>query len=588
MADTSDNGVRARVASHRNDLLGGGNLSPTDRVGDYYQRLRRRLPLSLVIAYVVPILILSGYFHYQFTTTLKDSGKLHLRALAESQATPVDLFLQERVSNIFNLFHNKRFNLEPTQEDMRRYLDELRAMSDAFIDVGFFDDHAVQIGYAGPHRYLEGRDYSDEAWFKALQTEDQSYYISDIYLGFRQEPHFTIAVRQRFNGKPYVMRATLDPVKFNQFLLGLSKEGGVASAIVNREGRYQVVDPAHGELLATSPYGPNQATGSGAREARSERGPILVAHCWLKMAPWALIVAQPLDLAYSEMYSVRRIMIISTALVLAVTVSVIWLTTDRLLRKAQATSARKEELRSQLIHASKLASVGELAAGVAHEINNPLAIIASEAGLIRDMLDPQYGMDSSPESIGKELQAIEAAVFRARNITQKMLTFVRKDEPKLAWVDLNKLIDDAVGGIKEHQFEVSNIELVREYDPDLPEVHTDPDQVEQVILNIINNAGDAIGSDGTITVTTRADDEENIRVTVTDTGCGMSSEHVERIFDPFFTTKEVGKGTGLGLSVSLSIVKAMGGRLEVQSVPGAGSSFTIVLPIEPHAVGDAR
>ncbi len=553
-----------------------GNLN-AQRVSDYYHRLRRRLLVSLVIAYLVPISILSVYFHFQFTHTLKDSGKLHLMALAESQRNTIDLFLQERVANIFNLYHGKGFTLQPTPQDMERHLSDLRAMSDAFIDVGFFDGKGVQIGYAGPHRHLQGRDYSGEEWFQSLIAGERTYLISDIYLGFRQELHFTIAVRQRFDGKPYVMRATLDPDKFYEFLRSLSREGGVDSSIINRKGRYQVVDPDHGQVLQTSPYVPRSNAGSGAYEVGTEQGDVLAAYRWLREVPWALIVTQPVGIAYGEMLRLRRIMIVGTAVLLAIIITGIWLTTDRLLRRAQATSESKEELRSQLIHASKLASVGELAAGVAHEINNPLAIISSECGLLRDMLNPEFEMDSSPQSLCEELDHIDQAVFRARTITQKLLSFVRKDEPRLTQTNVNALLDEVLSGVKERQFAVSNIQIVREYEDGLPEVMIDPDQMSQVLLNIINNAGDAIEGEGTITLTTRSD-EESIRVTITDTGTGMTSEQMERIFDPFFTTKEVGRGTGLGLSVSLSIIEALGGKLEVQSVPGAGSSFTIVLP----------
>jgi two-component system NtrC family sensor kinase len=135
-----------------------------------------------------------------------------------------------------------------------------------------------------------------------------------------------------------------------------------------------------------------------------------------------------------------------------------------------------------------------------------------------------------------------------------------------------------MGGFKEREFEVANIEIIRNYTPDLPTILVDPDQVRQVFLNLINNAGDAINGSGKITLSTTSD-EKDIRVTVTDTGCGMTSDQIKKIFNPFYTNKEAGKGTGLGLSVSLSIVKSMDGSIDVQSLPGAGSAFTVVLPI---------
>ena len=122
--------------------------------------------------------------------------------------------------------------------------------------------------------------------------------------------------------------------------------------------------------------------------------------------------------------------------------------------------------------------------------------------------------------------------------------------------------------------------MIRDYDSGLPDTLMDPDQSRQVFLNLINNAQDAIDGSGAITLTTRQD-KLGIRVTVADTGEGMTSEQMEKIFMPFYTTKEVGEGTGLGLSVSMSIVEAMGGRIEVQSLPGTGSSFTVVIPFRP-------
>lgn len=545
----------------------------------YFRKLRRRLQVFLVAAFVVPVLVLSGYFHFQFNMTLKKSGELHLISLAESQRNTIDLFLQERVVNIFNLFRSSDFRLQPTPDDMRRYLQYLREMSDAFVDVGFLDPSGVQIGYAGPYGYLQGQDYNREGWFLALGA--QNYFISNIYLGFRQKPHFTIAVKQRIDGRPYVMRATLDPDKFYLFLRTIAKGKGVSCALIDHEGIYQVVDPDEGEFLSQSGYRPPADTGSGAHKITVKGQVVLVGYAWLDEVPWVLVARQPLGIAYAEMYKVRRILIWAGLGVVVVLGTAVWVMTDRLLKKAERTELSRKELKSQLLHAAKLVSVGELAAGVAHEINSPLAIIASQSGVIRDLLDPQFGLEWTPEDIRKELDQIDAAVYRARDITQKLLKSARRTEPRMARCDVNQLLEDVVSGVIEKEFEVSDIRLVRDYDQDLPKILLDPEQMRQVFLNIINNAGDAIQGGGTVTLTTRHD-SESVRVTITDTGVGMTTEQMEKIFQPFYTTKEVGKGTGLGLSISLSIVQSLGGRIEVQSMSGAGSSFTVVLPIVPY------
>jgi two-component system NtrC family sensor kinase len=536
------------------------------------------MKLGFLAAFLIPPIAISAYFHFQFNSTLEESGKLHLISLAESQKNTTDLFLQERVVNIYSLFHSAEFDVHPSQEVMDRYLQTLRQTSDAFIDVGFCDSQGAQIGYAGPFTYLHGKDYSDEDWFVAVMEQGRNYYISNIYLGFRNTPHFTIAVKQLIDAKPYVMRATLDPDKFYIFLRTISRGKGVDSALINNEGQYQVVDPDRGQLLGKSQYLPPSSDELGVEETELNGQSVLVAYVWLKETPWVLMVRQPLSVAYAPMFRARKGLIASTTVVMAVVGVLIWMITDRLVKRARAAVLAKEELHSQLVHASKLASVGELAAGIAHEINNPLATIGATTGVIRDLFTPEFNLQWTPETVLEELANIDAAVFKARGITQTLLKFSRKNPRRLVLRNVNDLLEQVVGGLKEREFEVSNITVVRDYDPNLPEIMLDPDQIGQVLLNLINNAGDAINGTGTITLATRYDDGF-VRVTVRDNGVGMPSEVMEKMFLPFFTTKDVGKGTGLGLSVSSSIVESMGGRIEAQSMPGAGSSFTVLLPI---------
>ena len=374
------------------------------------------------------------------------------------------------------------------------------------------------------------------------------------------------------------MRATLDPDKFYMFLRNISRRKGADSALINKKGHYQVVDPILGKLLGESKYLPSGTEPFGVEEITKNHDSILIAYAWLKETSWVLVVRQPFSVAYAKMYRTRDIMIASSVLIVAAIGFGIWIVADRLFKRAQATAESREELQSQLLHASKLASVGELAAGIAHEINNPLAIIGATSGVIRDLFDSKFNLDWTPETIREELSIIDSEVSRGRGITHQLLNFSRKTTPRLIPGNINKILDDVVFGLMEKELEVADIRLIRDYDPELPDILIDPDQISQVFLNIIKNAKDAIEKSGTITLATRRDDE-TVRATVTDTGVGMTVDQMEKIFLPFYTSKEVGKGTGLGLSVSLSIVESLGGRIEFQSMPGAGSSFTVVLPI---------
>ena len=550
----------------------------TDKRKEFFKKLKLRLCVGLMAAFMLPYAAFFAYFQYQFTSTLKNTGRLNLEALSKSQKNTIDLFLQERVVNIFSLFHGTDFSLIPSQQKMQNYLQHLRQGSDAFIDVGFLNEKGIQTGYAGSFPFLQGKDYGNENWFKTLLNQERDYYISDIYLGFRKKPHFTIAVRQKINEKFYLMRSTLDPDKFYMFLRAISKGKAVESSLINKNGLYQIVDPDKGELLSKCIYIPPDTNESGVKEIMINGNPILIGFAWLKETPWALLVSQPLKIAHAGMYKDRRIMSIILGVIFFLIAAGIWFATSKQLAYAQALAEKKDQLRYQLFHASKLASVGELATGVAHEINNPLAIIIATTGVIRDLLNPEFKLNPSPKNILKEIDTVDSAVLRAKTITRQLLNFGRKNDPQLTPCNINQILNEVTNGLKERELKVKDIEIIRNYDPGLPEILMDKDQIRQIFLNLINNAGDSISGPGTITISTGRTDEY-VQITVKDTGSGMSTEQISEIFNPFYTTKEVGKGTGLGLSVSLNIVESLDGTIDVQSLQGSGSSFIVSLPI---------
>ena len=571
-----ENGQRKSDSLSKSPGKNGDDAGAGPKVS--FKKLGNRFKIGLLLAFLLPMAALSAYFHFQFTFSLKESAQLNLAAISESQRNTVDLFLQERIVNIFSLFQSKGFSLTPTRITMENYLQNLRQVSDAFIDVGFLNSSGIQIGYAGPFPYLQNKNYAGEAWFSTLMQQNRNHYISDIYLGFRNKPHFTIAVKQLIDGQPYVVRSTLDPDKFYMFLRTINHAKGVESALINQDFIYQIVDPVHGKLFGLSDFRPSSMTGTGVQEIKKKGDAILVAFSWLKETPWALIVKEPLNLAHAKMYRARKIMMASLVFITAMVVMVIWFTTNNLVNRARDSAEKQDELQVQLLHAAKLASIGELATGVAHEINNPLAIIMATTGVVKDMLNPEFGLSADPENILKELDTVDSAVVRAKAITQKLLDYGRKNAPLLVPCNINHLVEEVLNGFKQRELEIQNIEIRRHYGRNLPEVLVDPDQVRQVLLNIINNAGDAIKDSGAITISTDSD-TDHARVNIKDTGQGMTSDQVKKVFDPFYTTKEVGKGTGLGLSVSMSIVKSMGGVIDVQSIPGVGSSFTVSFPI---------
>ena len=249
----------------------------------------------------------------------------------------------------------------------------------------------------------------------------------------------------------------------------------------------------------------------------------------------------------------------------------------RLVAKA---NEQKCHLDQQLIQSQKLAAIGELSSGIAHEINNPLAIMGQETEWIKHLLkDDHLEAPGAPEELRDSLREIVCQVDRCKEITHKLLDFARKKEPLIQGADVNRLIED-MARLVEKEAAQKNIKIIRAYQKNLPRVQTDPPLLRQVVLNILNNAAYAIGKDGAITIATRQSGESLVELAFSDTGCGIPKEQLDKIFDPFFTTKPPGKGTGLGLSISHSIVVKLGGRITVASEVGKGTTFTIHLPVE--------
>jgi two-component system, NtrC family, sensor kinase len=304
---------------------------------------------------------------------------------------------------------------------------------------------------------------------------------------------------------------------------------------------------------------------------------MLVAFTWLKETPWALLVTQPVSVAQAGMYRARLVLTTSYIVLSLVFSIIIYFTIKRLVNNARNMAEKGQQLQEMLAHASKLASIGELAASVAHEINNPLAIIMATSGVIRDMLNPEFQLDHSPEAINKELSIIDSAANRAKGITRKLQDMGKNRIPCSIHCDINKLVTEVLERLKKVELKSKDIEIITNFDNLLPEILAEPDPLRQVFGNIIINAADAIVDKGSVLITTELK-EGSVCVTIADTGKGISAENLKKIFNPFFTTKGGGRGVGLGLSIAASVVKYLGGTIKANSIEGTGSSFTVILP----------
>jgi two-component system NtrC family sensor kinase len=251
--------------------------------------------------------------------------------------------------------------------------------------------------------------------------------------------------------------------------------------------------------------------------------------------------------------------------------------TDTFNMMASSLKERDERLKEcthqQIMKSERLATLGQLAAGVAHEINNPLGAILMYSHLSLEEIPPE-------DSQHKNLEKVVAEATRCKNIVRGLLDFARQSEPNVEETDVNDILKRTLTLLR-NQAIFQNIKITTEFSPNLPKAMMDSGQIQQVFTNIILNAAEAIDGEGELRIVTRtANGDGFIEIEFTDTGCGIPRENYEKIFDPFFTTKEVGRGTGLGLAVSFGIIARHQGTIEVDSNSGKGATFIVRLPLK--------
>jgi two-component system, NtrC family, sensor kinase len=265
---------------------------------------------------------------------------------------------------------------------------------------------------------------------------------------------------------------------------------------------------------------------------------------------------------------------IMTRLLVASLVTIYGIFTQNLINSRKAALEEKERTQQQLIQAEKLAALGTLAAGIAHEVKNPLAIIIQGVDYVKTSVDSDVHMSDVVERIKK-------SAFRADSIIKGLLSFTRQMPIQTEQVEIAPIIEETVSFI-DHQLKSKHIKLFKQFSPDLPKVTVDINQIKQVFLNLLLNSIDAIKERGTITISAEkvesAPGESLLQITLADTGCGISKDIIEKVFDPFYTTKDSSINAGLGLSIAKGIIDKHHGTIRIQSESGAGTNVIVALP----------
>jgi len=550
---------------------------------DYYNSLTRNMLLTVIIVSFTPMILVGGIILYQFQTSYHEKVHAHLEELVQKHKQNIDSFLQEKLGDIRFLADNFTFEELSDESFLRDKLESLqKEFGLVFVDLGAIRENGIQVAYAGPFK-LGKALYSQADWFqKAMRSK---YFISDVFLGLRGLPHFIIAVRDNWMGEKWILRATIDFVAFNS-LVGNIRIGETGFAfILNKEGKFQT-KPLLDIATTRKPYidflSDRNITKDEIHvvERTDESGHknIYVA-ALLKNGDWLLVYQQRASDAFSDFRRTLRVALIIMLLGGLGIITMAFILSRRMVSRIARADREKQMMNEQVVETGKLASVGELAAGIAHEINNPVAIMIEEAGWIEDILeDEEFQESENLDEFIRALEQIRTQGRRCKEITHKLLHFARKTDSRIQEVQINDLIEELVA-LSAQKAKYSNVTINTVLQKDLPPLQVSETEVQQVFLNLINNALDAMDKKGGVIDVITLMEGDHIAVQVADNGPGIPEANLARIFDPFFTTKPVGKGTGLGLSICYGIIKKMGGEIDVHSVMGVGTTFRVLIPL---------
>ncbi|NTU47415.1 MAG: two-component sensor histidine kinase [Syntrophobacteraceae bacterium] len=574
--------------------------------GKYYKSLNRNLVALMIIVSFTPLVLIMAIIGYRFETSYRFEVRAHLKELVQKHQQNVNGFLNERLATIRLLADTCSFDQLTHEPFVRKQLERVQnASGGGFVDLGLIDDQGLQVSYAGPYP-LDHARYEDAEWFKMARERD--YLISDVFLGLRGTPHFVVSVTQRANGRVWMLRGTVDFEDFNRLVANIRLGQTGKAFILNRKGELQTraysESPAEKEFFlrlisryregeAVSGDASTQRPGERSREGRAEgEGTMLLevdspsgtrsvyVLTPIKSGEWFLVYQQEAHDAFADLISTRNLAFFIFAIgAIAIFIKAVVLS-RRMVGRIALADQEKDLMNERMLETGKLASLGELAAGIAHEINNPVAVMVEEAGWMEDLLDEE-DLQFSPnvQEFRHSLEQIRMQGTRCREITHKLLSFARKTDPRSMNVQINEVIEDVIA-LSEQRARFSNVRIRRDLSGDIPTISISPSEMQQVLLNLINNALDAVDqkNGGEVRIITEMEDSA-ILISVADDGEGIPEENLSRIFHPFYTTKPVGKGTGLGLSICYGIVKKWGGSIEVSSTVGVGTAFHIRFPL---------
>lgn len=542
----------------------------------HYRRLRRNVILSTVLVALIPLVILTIINYLQDKEAYRVESRYGVTQILSNTKRTLESVVEERRSALALVISEQSFYELNSDSALASTLRNLKNSFGGFIDLGLIDSKGNQSYYTGPYD-LKNRSYTDQSWFHEVVLRGS--YVSDVFMGYRNFPHFVIAFKHEHDVADfYIMRATLDMELLNQQVYSLSLDRYTDAFIVNKDSILQTASVFFGPVLRKAPIEipPLPEDREVVEEYRDRGNWVVAGYSRIKGSPFTLVVIKRLEGYFSHWLAHRSqilwFLAVSTALILVV----IAYGANHMTRRLREADLRRAKEFHNMEYTNKMATIGRMAASVAHEINNPMAIINEKAGLLQDLvgLSPEF---APKEKVLGLVDSIVKSVERCSKVTHRLLGFAKRMEIRRESISVRELIEEVIG-FQQTEARHRNIDIVYNVPDSLPGIISDRGNLQQVFLNLINNAFAAVDSNGKVEISVTRPDQSSIAISVRDNGAGIPAEDLQHIFEPFFSTKKE-FGTGLGLSITRDIVARLGGKIDIASEVGKGTCFTVTLPL---------
>jgi signal transduction histidine kinase len=548
-----------------------------------YRRVWLILIASLALTCLVPLSIITVTHQRIVDKAMNIERILRAERVTSNARRSVGNFLAERMDALKFIVNEVTYDNLSQNDQLETLLRNLKVVFGGISDLGVIKEDGTQVAYVGNFN-LKGKNYRNEMWFKRCMENGK--YISDVFKGFREVPHIILSIKSMsLKGEPFILRATLDTAKLIETVTSYQISEYADIFLINHEGVLQTPSSTYGDgdgqhkaQFTVPPFEP-RTHAIEISDFRKERYVLGYAYILAgeMETPFILINLKqnaPMGTIWDQ--SKTQVLLIFYISVFVIML-IVYLSSTYMINRLYMSDSIKAHTLKAAEHKSQLASIGQLAAGVAHEINNPLAVINEEAGYMMDLIS-MGDVAPDKEELTEHMQSILDSVERCGSITRQLLFFARQFDVKIMSFHPADIISDVLKFFKK-EAEYRNITLTVDVSPRTPIIVSDKGKFQQVFVNLINNAFQAMGDNGKLDIEMAPMDPDFVSVIVRDTGCGIPAENLSKIFDPFFTTKGEHEGTGLGLSITYGLMQKLKGKIDVKSKVGTGTTFKLIFPL---------